>query len=230
MRMCGWRVSGGLVLIVWLVGCLLTGRYQPVDEDNERGMLAALRSSVQALLEGYPTSLEEDELLLQLSSFGPATRSAIVLRAREKDLLLRALGDLRDWEAALDAGKLPFQLAAIKASNKSVHPSIDRQSTHEPMLSRSHVKNHRQHQCRTAANCAYVHAVRLRGMHSLCVHVIVVYAGLCARLQAKREAALAAQERRREIRERAIAELREQQEQSEVVSYTHLTLPTIYSV
>jgi hypothetical protein len=77
-------------------------------------MLSALRASVQALLEAYPTTLEEDELLLQLSSFGPATRSAIVLRAREKDLLLRALVDLRDWEAALEAGKLSFQLAAIK--------------------------------------------------------------------------------------------------------------------
>lgn len=38
-----------------------------------------------------------------------------MLRAREKDLLLRALGDIRDWEAALDQGKLDFQLSKIKA-------------------------------------------------------------------------------------------------------------------
>lgn len=88
--------------------------YMPIDKDNERGMVSALRSSIHALLEAYPSTLEEDELLLQLSTFGPATRSAIVLRAREKDLLLRAFADLQDWENALDANQLSFQLAAIK--------------------------------------------------------------------------------------------------------------------
>ena len=86
--------------------------YQPVDRNNEIGMIAALRSSIVALESAYESTIQEDETLLSLSSFGPATRSAIILRIREKKMLKRALIDLEQWEASL--GEFDYQLTAIK--------------------------------------------------------------------------------------------------------------------
>ncbi len=52
--------------------------------ENEQAMIKALRNSIDTLLEGMPHSIDEDESLLLLSSFGEAKRSAILLRMREK--------------------------------------------------------------------------------------------------------------------------------------------------
>ncbi len=87
--------------------------YEPVDRNNEIGMLSALRESIKSLLDGFKSTLQEDRSLLELSSFGPATRSAILLRYREKVLLQRALEDLDDWESSM--GTFKYQLSAIKA-------------------------------------------------------------------------------------------------------------------
>jgi hypothetical protein len=81
------------------------GRFDParaVSPQNERAMIAALRGSVQALLDEAPTTVEEDEALLALSSLQPALRSAITLRLREKQLLQRALKNTDDLETELE--------------------------------------------------------------------------------------------------------------------------------
>ena len=65
-------------------------------------MIAALRGSVVALLDDAPTTQEEDEALLALSSLKPAMRSAITLRLREKQLLQRALKNTEALEKELD--------------------------------------------------------------------------------------------------------------------------------
>ena len=93
--------------------------YQPVDRNNEMGMIEALRSSILALESEYDSTIQEDETLLSLSSFGPATRSAIILRIREKKLLKRALIDLEQWEALLQ--EFDYQLTAIKQRREELH-------------------------------------------------------------------------------------------------------------
>lgn len=89
--------------------------------ENEQAMIAALRASLEALLERMKHSLDEDESLLLLSSFGPAQRSAILLRMREKRLLYRALEELEQMEADIgDEGHVSeYQLLAIKRENEA---------------------------------------------------------------------------------------------------------------
>lgn len=89
--------------------------------DNEKAMISALRSSLDALLEGMPHSLDEDEALLLLSSFGPAHRSAIRARMREKRLLFTALKHLEQMEADIgDENHVQeYQLLAIKRENEA---------------------------------------------------------------------------------------------------------------
>jgi len=73
-----------------------------ISPQNERAMITALRNSVKALLDEAPTTIEEDEALLELSSIKPAMRSAILLRLREKQLLARALKNTDDLETELE--------------------------------------------------------------------------------------------------------------------------------
>ena len=73
-----------------------------VSPHNERAMIAALRNSVAALLDEAPTTMAEDEALLELSSLKPALRSAVMLRLREKQLLQRALKNTETLARELD--------------------------------------------------------------------------------------------------------------------------------
>lgn len=43
----------------------------PISINNERATLIALRDTVHSLGSWYPTSVEEDEALLALTSLGP---------------------------------------------------------------------------------------------------------------------------------------------------------------
>eukprot|EP00976_Prorocentrum_cordatum_P096995 1190813-Prorocentrum_minimum.AAC.2 len=57
----------------------------------------------------FPSSLEDDESLLTLTTLGPKLRAAIVVRLREKQLLVRATRHLADLEAAREANTTVFQ-------------------------------------------------------------------------------------------------------------------------
>lgn len=112
---------------VWEDSCLNVEfmNYTAVSEVNELHVVTALRNSIYGLLASYPTTLEEDELILSNNdkmddddasttasapSLGPIMTAAVTLRLREKSILYSALDFLKDHEAAVRNGSVPFQL------------------------------------------------------------------------------------------------------------------------
>ena len=87
--------------------------FTAISSSNEALVVAALRSSVQGLLAGYPsTKLEdEDEVANEgEGSIGEVMRGAVRLRIREKELLESTLVFLDEHEEACQNGLVAFQL------------------------------------------------------------------------------------------------------------------------
>ena len=64
-----------------------------LSEENERAVLGALGAGLEAMLEGYATSVEEDEAMLasaDAAALSNRRRGAVELRLREKRVLLAA--------------------------------------------------------------------------------------------------------------------------------------------
>jgi hypothetical protein len=72
----------------------------PISKNNEETALQALTDSVISLKTWYPTSIDEDEGLLTLTSLGGKVRAAINVRLREKQLLEKAMKHLAALECA----------------------------------------------------------------------------------------------------------------------------------
>ena len=68
---------------------------EPITRENEALMLTTLTSSIKGLLGMHPTSADEDEALLDAEDLSPKQRQAVLLRKREKELLVSTLDFLR---------------------------------------------------------------------------------------------------------------------------------------
>jgi hypothetical protein len=62
-----------------------------VSPENEHVVLGALAQSVRTLLEGYPTTDEDDEALMMLDTLPAIHQATVRLRMRERSLLRRAV-------------------------------------------------------------------------------------------------------------------------------------------
>jgi len=94
-------LSWNFITVLRIIFCsaieLYENAYQKVFEDelvsteNEILVRKFLIELCQAALSQYPTTLQEDELLLRSDTLGHIERSAIILRREEKILLARVL-------------------------------------------------------------------------------------------------------------------------------------------
>lgn len=83
---------------------------EPISEGNERAALGVLAATLEAILEGYPTSTDADEDLLRQAARRDAVTSAVQLRLNEKNLVINALNQLRYYEK-FTLPRLKFQQA-----------------------------------------------------------------------------------------------------------------------
>ena len=83
---------------------------EPISEGNERAALGVLAATLEAILEGYPTSTDADEDLLRQAARRDAVTSAVQLRLKEKNLVINALNQLRYYEK-FTLPRLKFQQA-----------------------------------------------------------------------------------------------------------------------
>jgi hypothetical protein len=83
--------------------------FTAISSSNEAFVVAALRSSVQGLLAGYPSTKLEDYEEVD-SNIGEVMRGAFRLRIREKELLESTLDFLGEHEEACRNGLVAFQL------------------------------------------------------------------------------------------------------------------------
>ena len=83
--------------------------FTAISSSNEAFVVAALRSSVQGLLAGYPSTKLEDYEEVD-SNIGEVMRGAFRLRIREKELLESTLVFLDEHEEACRNGLVAFQL------------------------------------------------------------------------------------------------------------------------
>ncbi|KAK3247894.1 hypothetical protein CYMTET_42624 [Cymbomonas tetramitiformis] len=105
-----YQAVGGSVLDMRLVAAE-TGGFNwtlPISRDNELATLDSLMDSVDSLMRWYPTSMEEDEALLTLSTLGRRVRAAVTVRLREKRMLQSAMHHIRDLKA--NVGNLTYQV------------------------------------------------------------------------------------------------------------------------
>lgn len=84
--------------------------FTAISSNNEALVMNAFRTSVQGLLSGYPTSREEDKVMLAAGGMGSVLRGAIQLRMREKEMLYSILDFITEHELACSNGSVVFQL------------------------------------------------------------------------------------------------------------------------
>jgi len=103
-----------------------------VSPENEHRTVEALRSSVAALLTGYPTTDEDDAPLLGMApgTVPPITRAIVRLRLRERALLRGTIEALDARAAALklpagDAGSLRFQMHGREERQEDLRRRIE---------------------------------------------------------------------------------------------------------
>ena len=110
---------------VWEDACLNVEffNFTAISFDNEKAVVKTLKSSISALLSGYPTSMEEDLRLLSLNDeeeqedyikggvyIGEIKRQSIRLRVREKGLLFSAARFLDVYDTEIEMGNVTFQI------------------------------------------------------------------------------------------------------------------------
>jgi hypothetical protein len=132
---------------VWEDACLNVEfmNYTAISVENEKSVVKTLKSSIFALLSGYPTSLEEDMRILEDDDdksvrIGEIKRQSIKLRVREKELLLSAATYLDTYDQEIESGNITFQIiqkriereiADIAAEEKRKHIEEIRQQAIE---------------------------------------------------------------------------------------------------
>jgi hypothetical protein len=86
--------------------------FTAISEHNELNVVEALRNSLHGLLSLYPTTIEEDQALLDNynNDFGQIMQASIEMRLREKLLLSSALDFINEHEIQVKNGTLPFQI------------------------------------------------------------------------------------------------------------------------
>ena len=93
--------------------------YTAISMANELNVIDTFQSTLSNLLNSYPTSLEEDEILLKEKEkedvdgdvgYGPVFLGAIRLRMREKELLVATLQFLEEHRKDTLLGNIPFQI------------------------------------------------------------------------------------------------------------------------
>jgi len=108
---------------VWQDNCLDVQflNYTAISVNNELNVVTALRNSIHGLMNSYPTSMEEDKGYLDANTdpdmVGNIMLNAVLLRYREKELLMGALDFLNDHEVLTRNGSIPFQLE-LKAQER----------------------------------------------------------------------------------------------------------------
>lgn len=109
---------------VWEDNCLNVEfmNFTAISAGNELDVVTALRSSLHSLLGSYPTTVDEDKELINryddgVDEIGDITLNAIILRYKEKEILLNALDWLDEHEAKVKNGTVPFQLE-LKAKER----------------------------------------------------------------------------------------------------------------
>lgn len=111
--------------------------FTAITPDNERNVIGALKASLQGMLHGYPTTVEEDrELLLDNragvgAQLGQVMQGVVKMRLREKELLLSALHFLDLHEEAINNGTVVFQLEE-KARQRA--EADERERAHQEFL------------------------------------------------------------------------------------------------
>jgi hypothetical protein len=89
--------------------------YTAISDVNELLVIQAFRDTLQKMLQSYPSTVEEDEAILQskpvdAGDLGVISYHAIRLRLREKQLMLNTLKHLDEIEDAVKNGTVVFQL------------------------------------------------------------------------------------------------------------------------
>ncbi len=98
--------------------------FTAISIENELNVISAFRDSLTSLLIGFNTTLIDDQELIRVNGYkelgysdgkesaryGPFLTSAIILRMREKSLILKTLSYLEKYELDIKSGKVSFQL------------------------------------------------------------------------------------------------------------------------
>jgi len=121
--------------------------YTAISMENELNVVETFQNTVSNLLHTYPTTLEEDEILLKekedidSDGYGPVFLGAIRLRMREKQLLLSTLQYLEDHKNDTLTGKVPFQIELKRLEREEADlRSIERQELIDAIEKRSDEK------------------------------------------------------------------------------------------
>jgi hypothetical protein len=109
--------------------------YTAISITNELNVIETFQNTLSGLLQSYPTTLEEDELLLKQKEdvasdgYGPVYLGAIRLRMREKQLLLSTLQFLENHKNDTLSNRVPYQIEIKRIEREAANlRNIERQN------------------------------------------------------------------------------------------------------
>jgi hypothetical protein len=109
--------------------------YTAISITNELNVIETFQNTLFGLLQSYPTTLEEDELLLKQKEdvasdgYGPVYLGAIRLRMREKQLLLSTLQFLENHRNDTLSNRVPYQIEIKRIEREAADlRNIERQN------------------------------------------------------------------------------------------------------